>query len=102
MAKARPRSGWHPEEIKAAIRKTGWSLDGISRACELPAHCVRHALRHPNLPGEIVILALLRIDPWKIWPDRYAADGTRLCRALSSQSPNLSVLAGHCEKRAAA
>lgn len=102
MVKRRRDTGWHPEDIKAAIRKTGWSLDRLSRECGLPEHCVRHATRVPNLPGEMVILALLRVPASTIWPERYAPDGTRTARHISGQTPNLEPIARHCEKRVAA
>lgn len=102
MAKVRRKAGWHPEQIKAQIRMTGWSLDGLSRACGLPPHCVRHAIRMPNLPGETVIVALLGIPPGTLWPDRYDADGVRTARSRAGQIPNLEAIARHCEKRVAA
>ena len=67
--------GWHREDIKAAIRKRGTSLERLSLTNGLgPADC-SSALRRPHFAAELVIAEFLGLSPRQIWPDRYDAAG---------------------------
>lgn len=75
------RSGWHPEDIKAAIRKRGQTLTGLAKAHGLPPANVRNATRSPVRSGEVVIARFLDVPLHELWPDRWDALGNRLLRS---------------------
>ena len=70
--------GWHKEDIKAAIRKRGITMEGLARANEMPASTVRNALSRPGYSGELVISRFLGIPAHELWPDRWTPDGRRI------------------------
>jgi Ner family transcriptional regulator len=76
MRRAAPRI-WHPEDIKAAIRKRGISLAKLALNAGFPRHVCQHALHEPNSHGEALIAGFLGIAAADIWPHRYNPDGTR-------------------------
>lgn len=84
---------WHPEDIKAAVRKTGISLDALSRASDLPDHSCRRALYEPAMAGEEAIAARLGVPARQIWPSRFDSEGRRLSmpRPLRSSPKSSSV-----------
>jgi Ner family transcriptional regulator len=64
-------SGWHPEDVKAAIRKTGVSLTELALRNGLDESYIRQTLQRPLPRGEQIIAAHLGLEPKIIWPDRY-------------------------------
>ncbi len=68
---------WHPEDIKAAIRKKGVSLSELSLLNGLPDHACRTALYRPYFEAELAIAEFLSLSPRQIWPSRFDAEGTR-------------------------
>ena len=96
------REGWHPEDIKAAIRKTGITLTALSLQNGLGESTVRQAILFHHCPaGERVIIDYLKIDPHELWPERYDEDGNRVIgRTTMKFTKNRS--AGHCQKGEAA
>ena len=68
---------WHPEDIKAAVRKTGRTLADIARTANLTGGALRLALVLPRAEAERAIAAALDVHPMKIWPSRYHQDGER-------------------------
>lgn len=69
-------SGWHREDVKAAIRKKGQTLTSLSKLNGFSPAYLRNALRRPLYDGEQIIAKFLGIDPHELWPERYNADGT--------------------------
>jgi Ner family transcriptional regulator len=71
------RQGWHKEDIKAELRKRGWSFARLGRLYNYrqPGQ-PRHVLRQRWPAMEKVIADILEVQPATIWPDRYKADGT--------------------------
>lgn len=67
---------WHPVDVVAAIRKTGTSLQRISREHNLCNAAVGQALYRPYPKSERIIAEHLGIAPQVIWPSRYNPDGT--------------------------
>lgn len=67
---------WHSADIVAAIRKTGTSLQRISREHGLCNAAVGQALHRPYPKSERIIAERLGIEPQVIWPSRYNLDGT--------------------------
>lgn len=68
---------WHPEDIKAAVRKKGVTLAGVARAAGLPGSALRLALALPRAEAERAIARCLDVHPMKIWPSRYHSNGDR-------------------------
>lgn len=79
ISKESPRqpalSGWHPEDVKAAIRKRGVSLSELSVRHGFSDAYLRNALQRPIYDAEQIIAAFIGEQPQVIWPDRYDADG---------------------------
>jgi Ner family transcriptional regulator len=65
------RRGWHPEDIKAAIRKKRKTLSQLSLDNGYNVHAVRQALRRPWPNVERIIGEFLGVAPSVLWPDRY-------------------------------
>jgi len=72
---ARKKSGWHPEEIKAAIRMRGSSMAELSRQYGYGVSAVRQVLRRPWPAVERIVAETIGVTPQEIWPDRYGEDG---------------------------
>lgn len=72
-------------EILAEIRERGWSLAQLAGNANVLPQYLSHALRAPNPQGERVILEFLKKPGHEVWPDRYAADGTRTVRRGGAQ-----------------
>lgn len=72
---ARKARGWHPEEIKAAIRMRGSSMAELSRQNGYGISAVRQVLRRPWPAIEQLVADHLGVPPQEIWPDRYGDDG---------------------------
>lgn len=70
---------WHPEDVKAAVRKKGCSLARIGAAAGLSRQAVALVLVRPGIAGEAAIAQFLEIAPQAIWPSRYHIDGYRKC-----------------------
>lgn len=71
-------SDWHPEDIKAAVRKRGITLADVARRHGLKDASLRLALTLPRAEAERAIAAALDLHPMVIWPSRYRSDGERL------------------------
>jgi Ner family transcriptional regulator len=68
-------SGWHPEDVKAAIRKKGVTLSELSIRHGYSDAYLRNALQRPIFDAEQIIARFLRTPANQIWPDRYDDDG---------------------------
>lgn len=95
-------AGMHPEDIKAAIRKTGITLTELSLQHGLGESNVRQALFFQHNPaGELAIIKHLGIHPHKLWPNRYDEDGNRII-GRTQINPIESGDIGHRQKSGAA
>ena len=72
-----PTSDWHPEDIKAALRKRGWTLRDVARAYALSEDACQKALRRPRFRAEMAIAEVLGLSPRQIWLSRYLPEGVR-------------------------
>lgn len=70
-------SDWHPEDIKAAVRKSGTSLAALAREAGMAPNAFGHVLRFPRATAERVIARALDVHPKVIWPSRYHRNGAR-------------------------
>ena len=77
---------WHREDIKAAIRKTGITMEALAIQHGYERSSVRKALYRPSTPVEALIARHLRTTASAIWPSRYDAHGNPLSR--SKNDPN--------------
>lgn len=93
--------GLNPEIIKARIHMKGGSLSGLARKNGMKPVTLRRAIRRNDCPAaEMVIANYLNISPFKLWPDRYDAEGVRIIgRGRKSRRNTAS---RHCQKRRAA
>lgn len=71
-------SGWHKEDIKAAIRKRGSTMSELARQRKLPPSTVRNALIRPVYSGEVAIAEFLGVPAHELWPERWTKDGRRI------------------------
>jgi Ner family transcriptional regulator len=75
------RRGWHPEDVKAAIRKRGVGLYELSRRHGYVGAAIGIALRRPWPRLERIIADFIGVPPQEIWPDRYDAQGRSIVRS---------------------
>lgn len=68
---------WHPEDIKAAVRRRGRTLSSVARDAGIKEDALRRALVVPRRAAEAAIAAELDEHPKVIWPTRYNEDGSR-------------------------
>lgn len=80
---------WHPEDVKAAIRKTGITLTDLSIGAGYEKSAVGKALFQPWPQVEDIIAERLGTDPWVIWPSRYDSSGhpKRRAELMGNRSP---------------
>lgn len=100
MSKQRNRD-WHPEDIKAAIRKRNVTLTDLALANDLPEGSIRYAAHYPHFDGEMVIAEFLGLSPRQIWPSRFKPDGSRNHRRRTANN-NGNRSSCHCQKTGAA
>lgn len=70
-------SDWHPEDIKAAVRKRGYTLTALGASNGLSRQAMSLVLVRPWAEAEDVIARFLDVPPAKIWPSRYNSNGSR-------------------------
>jgi Ner family transcriptional regulator len=68
---------WHPEDIKAEVRKKGSTLAAIGRRDGMSRQSIALALVRPSERGERAIARFLGKPAHLIWPSRYNPDGSR-------------------------
>lgn len=81
---------WHPEDVKAAIRKTGLSCERLSVGLGYGMSSVGIALRRPWPKLEALIARHLGRDAWAIWPSRYDEHGNPLKPPAGGRRPSRS------------
>lgn len=72
------KTGWHPEQIKAAIRMRGVTLSELALKNGLDESACRSALIRSQPKAEKVIAAYLGVPLHDLWPSRYDAEGLRI------------------------
>lgn len=68
---------WHPEDIKAAIRKRGETLTSLGRKRNIDCRLMSLSLSYPHKAAEAAIASFLNVPAHMIWPSRYHGDGKR-------------------------
>lgn len=93
MTKKPTSKDWHAADIIAAVRKTGTSLQKLSRLHGYASSTIQQAAHRPYPKCERIIADHLGLKPETIWPSRYNADGTpksgRGERGIGRHSTNL-------------
>lgn len=72
------RRNMHPEDIKAAVRKTGISLAELGRKHGISDSSARKACYLPRPAGNRVIAKHLGKTLNEIWPEWFDAQGNRI------------------------
>jgi Ner family transcriptional regulator len=67
----KPLSGWHAEDVKAAVRKKGMTLSALSKTYQYSDSYLRGTLIRHRPHGEEIIAGFLGVSPAEIWPERY-------------------------------
>lgn len=76
--RSRQKKDWHPEDIKAAVRKTGTNLGQLALQNGLSESACRKSLRVPAPRSDRAISDLLNVPLNELWPSRYDAQGRRV------------------------
>lgn len=100
----RPATDWHPEDVKAAVRKSGTSLTALALTHGLSESAVRRALIQPWPNVQAIIAKHLGRKPQDIWPSRYDARGRPLrgIRSTDRQHRSAATTSPHRQKLEAA
>lgn len=96
--------GWHPEDIKAALRKRFGPLGTLSRTWGLHRCAISNALGDPSysVQTELRIALVLGVKPQVLWPDRWdAATGKSLPRPGKTDRKSKPVVFTSQKERAA-
>lgn len=73
------KSDWHPEDIKAAIRKRGGTVAQLARDSGVSKQALGQCIeRRASEHGDQIIAHFLGLKPHQIWPSRYTAKGQRI------------------------
>lgn len=91
----------HPEDVKAAVRKTGISLAELARRNGLAAVSGRRCLYFPVPSANRAIAARLGRSVHELWPEWFDADGSRRLGDLRND-PNTAADEAQRQKRSAA
>lgn len=91
----------HPEDVKAAVRKTGLSLSELARRNGFSTSSARKCLYFPVPTANRAIADHLGIPVQDIWPEWFDKDGNRRIGQLRSDS-NTAPVSAHRQKRSAA
>ena len=79
-------TGMHREDIKAAVRKRGWTFVQIDHCYGLTKGSAQCALWNPHFHGELAIAEILQLSPRQIWPERFKQNGERKHQIRNRQS----------------
>ena len=85
---ARAGQVWHHEDIKAALRKRYGTLAAMSRMLGYTSRHVANTLLQQghSVKTEQAIAKALRVEAWKLWPDRWGTDGVPLPRTWGKRT----------------
>lgn len=84
------QNDWHPETVKAAIRKRGITLTYLAVISGYSESAVRKALRRPWPAIEGIVASFLGERPETIWPSRYSRRGVPLNRRRNKRNDRVT------------
>ncbi len=73
-----PDGSWHPEDIKAAIRKRGLTLAELCEQMNVPKHSASKALAEPFTKGELAIAEYFDVPVQLLFPTRWTLGQERV------------------------
>lgn len=77
-SKKTSQEDWHPEDIKAALRKKGITLTRLAKLNNVKdSSSFSACLVRPMRANEQRIADALGVHPKELWPSRYNEDGSR-------------------------
>lgn len=79
-------SGWHRQDIIAAIKKRGHTLVSLSIDNELGPTAVRQALDRSYPKMEAIIANAIGVAPEELWPARYEQRAHRAAQIEKSRA----------------
>lgn len=100
MASHPPARDWHPEDIKAEVRKRGSTLTGLARLVGLSDAACRVAFLKPVPAANRAIASFVGAPVNELWPHWFDAEGKRK-RSMSGHENTAKARRGHREKRSA-
>jgi lambda repressor-like predicted transcriptional regulator len=71
-------SGWHKEDINAAIRKRCGSLKKFGEMIDVPAYQVRRSVIMAVPLVDLAVSEYIGRPPAELWPARYGPNGTHV------------------------
>lgn len=97
-------AGWHPEEIKAALRMRHGAITHLSLTWGYNRAAISNTIRSPTYSVEVErrIAQALGQPPHAIWPDRWSPAGEPWSRSIIRVDPSRSALPAHRQKLEAA
>lgn len=85
------QTDWHPEDIKAAIRKQGSTLADLASRAGVSKQTVSAAIdRRASERVDLLIADFLGMKPHQIWPSRYNAKGKRIRFRTTRATPRVA------------
>jgi Ner family transcriptional regulator len=78
----------HPEDIKAELRKRKLTAVKLSEMAGISPSAIKEAFRRPQPKAEAAIATALKVNPYKLWPDRYLRNGQRRKRSVQRHQIN--------------
>lgn len=104
MAKRAGAKGWHPEDIKAALRKQHGPITRLSVAWGYSRSAITHALARPDysVAVEQRIAQVLGLSPHTLWPDRWTPQGAPRPRSTNARQPSRARINPHRQKKGSA
>ncbi|EPY01879.1 helix-turn-helix domain-containing protein [Magnetospirillum fulvum] len=91
---------WHPEDIKAEIRKRGGTIGRVARAAGLADVSGRVAFLHPVPTANRAIAEFIGVPVNELWPQWFDAKGNRKS-SISSNENSPKARRGHRQKTVA-
>lgn len=92
----------HPEDVKAAIRKRGRTLEQLSEHWGFDKSAIAVALKRPWPAVQELVATELQRSPAEIWPSRYNSEGAPVATKQSKAKSNESPVARNSELKTAA
>ncbi len=94
-------SGWHPQDVIAAVRKSGSNLQRLARENGFARSTLSVALTRRWPAAHLVIARHLGVSRYEIWPHWYAPDDTPLHRQARDPGLARRIAATRRSRRAA-
>lgn len=94
------RKRWHPEDIKAEVRKRGGTLASVARNAGLSDVSGRVAFHLPVPTANRAIAEFIGVPVNELWPQWFDAEGNRKS-SISSNENSPKAPRGHRQKTVA-